>query len=96
MVIENPVLIVEPPVAVVEPPVAVVEPPVAVVEPPIVTPPIPTISATQQQINNEVVSRIHMFNRNMDILTSKITDLSSALDEMQKKKTSKRKFCSLM
>ena len=96
MVIENPVCIVEPSVEVVEPPVEVVEPPVEVVEPPVVAPPVPTISATQQQINNEVVARIHMFNRNMDTLTTKITDLSSALDEMKKKKASKRKYCSVM
>jgi hypothetical protein len=75
--------------------VTVVENPVLVAEQPVV-PPVPTISATQQQINNEVVARIQMFNRNMDTLTTKITDLSVAIDELKKKKDSKRKYCSLM
>lgn len=55
----------------------------------------PVVITTQQQINNEVVARIHMFNRNIDVLTSKITDLTVALEEIKKKKK-KRSLCSLM
>lgn len=73
---------------VIESRIITVENPVRIVE--------STITTQQQQINNEVVARIHMFNRNIDMLTTKITDLSTVLDEMKKKKVSKRKFCSLM
>jgi hypothetical protein len=85
-------------------PVETVEPVQAnpVPEIPVEPPPTPVqVSAepvvlTQQQINNEVVARIHMFNRNIDALTAKITDLTIALDELKKKKDSKRKYCSVM
>ena len=50
----------------------------------------------QQQVNSEVAVRIHMFNRNIDTLTSKITDLTVALDELKKKKEKRRGYCSLM
>ncbi len=61
--------------------------------PPSPSPQSPTV---QQQVNNEVAARIHMFNRNIDTLTSKITDLTVALDELKKKKEKKRTYCSLM
>ncbi len=58
--------------------------------------PSPQPPTVQQQVNNEVAARIHMFNRNIDVLTAKINDLTVAIDELKKKKDSKRKVCSLM
>jgi hypothetical protein len=73
-----------------------VEPPPTPTPPPTPLLPSPQPPTVQQQINNEVAARIHMFNRNIDALTAKITDLTVALDELKKKKDSKRKVCSLM
>ena len=73
-----------------------VEPTPTPVQVPVQVPAEPVVLTTQQLINNEVVARIHMFNRNIDALTSKITDLTVALDELKKKKDSKRKYCSVM